>query len=128
MQNNTENKVTVENWGQQVDELADQVKMLALNLALNLARSKDEISELTVLEPEFTKLVNGSVDVIKEVTTILRAFRNEEKMVYSPNSGNLKLDRIETSLNEILTLSKNVLDSINKIKKQKDQVDKYKQD
>ena len=62
-----------EQWCDQVNQLADQVKMLALNLAINLAKSKNEIEDLTVLEPEFTKLVNGSVEIVKEVTMILKA-------------------------------------------------------
>jgi methyl-accepting chemotaxis protein len=110
----------------QVNELADQVKTLALNLAINLARSKNEIQDLTKLEPEFTKLINGSVEVVKEVSAILKAFRNEDKMVYSPRSNSQKLDRIESSLNEILNLSKSVLKSIYEIKRQNRQVDKYK--
>lgn len=119
-----EQNVDGEQWCDQVNQLADQVKMLALNLAINLAKSKNEIEDLTVLEPEFTKLVNGSVEIVKEVTMILKAFKNEEKLVYSANDSGRNFERIEMSLNEILTLSKNVQESISEIKKRNEQMDK----
>jgi uncharacterized phage infection (PIP) family protein YhgE len=117
---------SAEMYSRQINELADQIKTLALNLAINLARSKNEITELQVLEPEFTRLVNGSVEVVKRVSEVLKAFRNEGKMVYSPNSGSERIDRLEESLNEIHDLSKDVLWSIEEIKRQKKQADKYK--
>ncbi len=116
---------TNEEWADQVDNLADQVKMLALNLAISLARTKKESDELKELEPQFTQLINGSVEVIKEVTAALRAFRNEHLIEPPRGDEEHQLTRIEKSLNEIQVLSKRVLESINGIKKQKGQVDKY---
>lgn len=113
-------------WHLQLDELAGQVKVLALNLAISLAKAKNDLKELTVLEPEFTRLINGSVEVIKEITTMLKAFRNEEKMVYTPPSQNEKMDRIEVSLNEILSLSQTVLKTVGEIKKKRGMVDNYR--
>jgi len=119
-------KITARNdkYYDEVSQLADKVKTLSLNLAINLARKKNEASELAVLEPEFTKLVNGSVKVVKEVAIILKAFKNEEKMVYSPSDTDRNLERIEGSLNEILKLSKVVLSSIAEIKDQKNNENK----
>lgn len=114
------------NWHLQLDELAGQVKVLALNLAISLAKAKNDLKELTVLEPEFTRLINGSIEVIKEITTMLKAFRNEEKMVYTPPSQNEKMDRIEVSLNEILNLSQTVLKTVGEIKKKRGMVDNYR--
>ncbi|MCX6826017.1 MAG: hypothetical protein NTV06_01925 [candidate division Zixibacteria bacterium] len=113
-------------WFIEIDELASQVKTLALNLAIGLAQAKNEMSELTYLEPEFTKLINGSVDVIREVMAILKTFRNEDKMVYSPPSNSDKLDRIEVALNEILSLSQGVLKTIADIKNKNRKVDNYR--
>jgi hypothetical protein len=67
--------------------------------------------------------VHGSVEVIKEITAILKVFRNEDKMVYTPPSSANKLDNIETSLNEILNLSQKVLTVITDIKNKKNDVD-----
>jgi hypothetical protein len=109
-----------------IDELANQVKVLALNLAISLAKAKNEAKELVFLEPDFTKLINGSIEVIKEISSILKTYRNEDKLVYSPPSQSDKLDRIETSLGEIYNLSQSVLKTIGDIKKRKGKVDNYK--
>jgi hypothetical protein len=108
----------------QIMQLTAQVKTLALHLALNLARSKQEIKELTVLEPEFTKLVNGSVEIVREVTAILKAFRNEERMVYTSKEIDGNFRRIEMALNEILTLSHTVQEAIVSIKARRNYLDK----
>ncbi len=109
----------------QVNCLTQQVKTLALNLAINLAKSRDDIKDLTFMEKEFTQLIGGTVDVLKEVTQILNVYRNESRMVYDPPSSSDKLDRIEGSLNEILSLSHNILEIIASIKKKNNQVDNY---
>jgi methyl-accepting chemotaxis protein len=109
-----------------IDELANQVKVLALNLAISLAKAKNEAKELVFLEPDFTKLINGSIEVIKEISSILKTYRNEDKLVYSPPSQSDKLDRIETSLGEIYSLSQSVLKTIGDIKKRKGKVDNYR--
>ena len=110
----------------EVEDLTEQVKILALNLALTLAREKKQIKDLTLLEPEFTKLVNGSVDVIKEISEILRALQSDKIAESSSTIKGKNLARIETSLNEILTLSQNVLKAVTSIKNGKRKVDKYK--
>jgi hypothetical protein len=110
---------------EQVDFLAEQVKTLALNLAINLARAKNQAQELTFMEKDFTRLINGSVEVIREIMAILRVFRNQEKMVYDPPSKSGQTDRIEKSLNEILSLSHEIQEVIAGIKNKKKQVDNY---
>jgi methyl-accepting chemotaxis protein len=114
-----------ENLVGQVDNLADQAKMLALNLAITLARKKTEIEDLTILEPEFTKLINNSVNVIREITKILRTFQGKGQSVSKELIEKKNFDHIETSLNEILCLSHNVLKAVRALKEQKDIVDKY---
>ncbi len=115
-----------EDWFAQVDGLANQVKVLALNLAITLAKEKNEVKELAYLEPEFTRLIHGSVEVIKEIAGILRTVRNEDKMVYSPPAESGKLDRIDVALNEILAQSQRILTTIADIKKRRKKVDNYK--
>lgn len=121
--NKAENKAD-EKWVSDVNSMAEQVRILALNLAINLAREKHNIKELNFLEPDFTKLINGSVDVIKEISVILKTVKNEDKMIYAPPSSSEKLDHIESSLNEILNLSRNVLEVITRIKEEGRKVDK----
>ena len=120
------NDTSGENWLGQVETLAEEVKILALNLAISLAKSKEQVRDLKFLEPEFTKLINSSVEVIREINSIVRAFRNEEKMAYAPRRDSRSLDQIESSLNEILGLSRRVLETVSHLKKTKYQVDSYR--
>ena len=87
---------------QQVDALNEQVKALALNLAIYLAKAKGNSEELNRLEPEFMKLINGSVKVVQEVAAIISAAKNSETMIYDVPSGTQRSDRIEMKLNSIL--------------------------
>ena len=87
---------------QQVDLLNEQVKALALNLAIYLAKAKGNSEELNRLEPEFMKLINGSVKVVQEVAAIISAAKNSETMIYDVPSGTQRSDRIEMKLNSIL--------------------------
>jgi len=112
-------------WVNHVNSMAEQVRILALNLAISLAQERDNIRELTVLEADFTELIHGAVEVIKDVTAMLQAYQNEGKMVYSPPASSSNLDHIETSLNEILAMSKNILGIIADIKEGQREVDKY---
>ncbi|MDF1545011.1 MAG: hypothetical protein P1R58_07910 [bacterium] len=86
----------------EVDALNEEVKVLALNLAIYLAKKKDGSEQITRLEPEFMRLVNGTIKVVREISTILNAANNLEKMVYAPPSGRLGKDQIEVRLRAIL--------------------------
>ncbi len=86
----------------EVDALNEEVKVLALNLAIYLAKKKSGSEQITRLEPEFMRLVNGTIKVVREISAILNAANNMEKMVYHPPSGRLGKDQIEIRLNAIL--------------------------
>jgi methyl-accepting chemotaxis protein len=109
-----------------VGTLADQVKILALNLAINLARTKAKAEELTVLEPQFTRLINGSVEAIRELSALLRNLDNRKEAKPKAEMNREKMKKIGDTLNEILDLSQNVHTSISEIKKKSGRVDKYK--
>ena len=66
---------------EQVDDLNEEVKILALNLAIYLARAKGKSDQLNRLEPDFIRLVNGTVKVVQELAAIINAARNLEVMV-----------------------------------------------
>ncbi len=110
----------------QVDDLADQVKTLALNLAITLAREKSKIKDLYILEPEFTQLINKSVGVIREITKILRSLRADKDSSPQALIETEGINRIETSLEEILLISQNVLKDVKALKQRKGSVDRYK--
>jgi hypothetical protein len=62
----------------EVDELNEEVKSLALNLAIYLAKAKNQnpAAGLDRLEPDFIRLVNGTVKVVQEMAGLLTAARS----------------------------------------------------
>jgi len=86
----------------QVDGLSEEVKVLALNLAIYLAKAKSDSEALSQLEPDFIRLVNGTVLVLQEIGRIISAARNAETLVYDVSSGQLRRDQIELRLRSIL--------------------------
>ena len=95
----------------EVDALNEEVKTLALNLAIYLAKAKaNQVSDkINKLEPEFIRLVNGTVKVVQELTYTLNAARNNETMVYELPSGNLEMDNVEFKLQAILKQCANLM-------------------
>lgn len=102
----------------EVDNLGEEVKTLALNLAIYLAKAKAKSNsqDLNRMEPEFIKLVNGTVRVVQEMTLILNAARNMERMIYDVPSGNLDQDRLETRLRSLLGQCGTILQSLTQVK------------
>jgi hypothetical protein len=95
----------------QVDALSDEVRTMALNIALYLAKARSEKGSATLdrLEPEFIRLINGTVRVVSDLTNILNAARNSETMVYEIPSGPQARDHIEQRLQSILSQCKSLL-------------------
>ncbi len=102
----------------QVDYLGEEVRTLALNLAIYLAKVKaaTKTEALNRMEPEFIKLVNGTVKVVQEMTLILNAARNMERMIYEVPSGTLEQDRLEVRLRSVLDQCGSILTSLRQAK------------
>lgn len=98
----------------QVDELSEQVRILALNLAIYLAKAKSKSEELTQLEPDFIRLVNGTVSVLQEIERIVAAARNLETLVYDVPSGQFRRDQIELRLRSIVDQCGRIMTSLGK--------------
>jgi hypothetical protein len=96
----------------QVDAISEEVRLLALNLAIYLAKAKKGNEELNRLEPDFVSLVNGSIKAVQEVGMIINAARNNEALVYDIPSGNLHRDRLEMKLISILNQCGRILSSL----------------
>ena len=109
----TENKLQLL---EQVDSLNDEVKSLALNLALYLAKAKAKTGStpefVSKLEPEFIRLVNGTVKVVQELTLVLNASRNLERHIYEIPSEDLPQDQLEEKLKDIVRQCAAVLNSL----------------
>ncbi len=101
-----------------VDDLNQETKDLAVNLALYLAKAKaaDDSGQLKQMEPDFIRLVNGTVKVVQEMTHILNAARNQEKMVYQLPSGRLTKDHIEARLETIVQQCNRILGTLVQVK------------
>lgn len=95
-----------------VENLNEEVKELALNLAIYLAKRKKDSEQLSKLEPEFIRLVNGAVKVGQELSLIINAAKSNETMVYDVPSGKYKSDQLETKLNSILSQCRQILEEL----------------
>jgi hypothetical protein len=102
----------------EVDYLSEEVKSLALNLAIFLARAKTQAgtSQLTQLEPEFIRLVNGTVRAVNEITAILNAARNIDAMAFPIPSDSVHRDHLEVKLHGILEQCNQVLAALKQAK------------
>ena len=87
---------------EQVDTLNEEVKVLALNLAIYLARTKGHSDKITKLEPEFIRLVNSTVKVVQELAQVIDAARNLEPVPEPINVGGVLKDPLEVRLKLIL--------------------------
>ena len=95
-----------------IDNLNEEVKTLALNMAIYLAKIKNHSSEIHQLEPEFIKLVNGTVKVVQEVSKIINAAQHREKMIFEVPSGKFAADQVEVKLYSILEQCQSILNSL----------------
>lgn len=95
-----------------VENLNEEVKDLVLNLAIYLAKSKKDSDQLSKMEPEFIKLVNGAVKVGQELSIIINAANNRETLVYDVPSGKFHSDHIENKLNSILEQCRQILEEL----------------
>ncbi len=95
-----------------VENLNEEVKELVLNLAIYLAKQKKDSEQLSKMEPDFIKLVNGAVKVGQELSLIINAAKSKEIMVYDVPSGKLQSDRLESKLNLILGQCNQILEEL----------------
>ncbi len=103
---------------EQVDSLNEEVKVLALNLAIYLAKAKSKSDELGRLEPDFIRLVNGTVKAVKELAVVINAARNSEDFKYSENTNNPNHNElIENKLHNILEQCTRILTALSVNKK-----------
>ena len=67
---------------EQVDQLNEEVKTLALTLAIHLAKAKKDgrNQQIIQIEPQFVRLINGAVRVVQELTVILDAAKHRENV------------------------------------------------
>jgi hypothetical protein len=98
----------------QVDALNEEVKVLALNLAIYLAKAKGNSEQLTRLEPDFIRLVNGTVKVVRELAVVINAARNLQQGEDNVSPSAIATDQIEIRLRSILAQCSRILSSLSK--------------
>lgn len=97
---------------EQVDFLNEEIKCLALNVAIYLAKKKSQSRDLSRLEPEFIRLVNGTVKVVQEITILIGAARNSETMSWDVSSGKVAEDLLEIKLRSVLSQCEGIMRSL----------------
>lgn len=97
---------------EQVDALNEEVKGLALNLAIYLAKAKSSSEEINRMEPEFIQLVNGTVKAVQELGVLINAARSQETMIFDVPSGRPGPDHIEIKLRAILDQCARIMASL----------------
>lgn len=103
----------------QVDTLNEGIKVLALNLAVYLAKAKRSSKELAQLEPDFIRLVNGTVKVVQELTAIINAARNQSMGALAGSMGDGEGRPVEDKLRNILDQCHRILTALSDRKEPK---------
>ena len=96
----------------QVDALNEEVKTLALNLAIYLAKNKSRSDDLSRLEPDFIRLVNGTIKIVQDLAVIINAARNMEKMAWDVAAKKTGEDLLEMKLRSILDQCRRVMQTL----------------
>lgn len=98
----------------QADFLTEEVKALALHLAVYVARVKAESSQVSRLEPEFMKLINGTVKVVQELAILIRTAGNADNSNVSPAANSPHSSDLEHRLRTILEQCRSILITLEK--------------
>jgi hypothetical protein len=97
---------------EKADQLNEEVKTLALNLAIYLAKKSKDSEDLSRLEPDFIRLVNGTVKVVQELAVIINAARNQETIAWDAANLKGREDLLEMRLRSILEQCGRILQSL----------------
>lgn len=86
----------------QVEDLNEEVRSLALNLAIYLAKAKAQSRDLDRLEPDFIRLVNGTVRIVQELALLINRARSADGQDLSYPSNSFGQDHVESRLTAII--------------------------
>ncbi len=103
---------------EEVEDLNEEVKTLALNLAIHLAKARTggQSAEVAQMEPQFIRLVNNAVKAVQNLAVVLGAARNQEKMIYELPNVNQTPDQIEFGLRAVLEQCSKIMGSLARAK------------
>ncbi len=88
----------------EVEQLNDELRSMALSLALYLAKAKSDghDEQFAHLEPELIRLVNAAVAIVREVSALLQAAKNMEALAYDEPSGDHHGGALAAQLGDVL--------------------------
>lgn len=106
-----------------IDDIADQTNLLALNAAIEAARAGEQGRGFAVVADEVRKLAERTGKATGEITDMIKGIQSETaEAVQSMGEGAKKVetgrelaDKAGTSLNEIVNMSRQVVDQIQQI-------------
>ncbi len=88
-----------------VEKFSDLMQAMTFELALLLARLKQDqpLHDIHKQEARFLRLINGAVDIVKNVNSLAKAARETDPLVFDPPSGTTTaLDMQMTEITRIL--------------------------
>jgi hypothetical protein len=107
------------------EHLAGEVKLLAINLAVTLARVQNHSLQIRQLEPQFTELIRRANDTAVQVADVAKAFQHQKLMISSiPASSEIitlrgAFDKTEATLNYVLELSNKMVEILTQLQAQR---------
>jgi hypothetical protein len=98
----------------EVERLNEEVRALALNLAVCLARvrAEAESEDLKRLEPKFIRLINGTVKMAQELAGVLNTSRHRDQIDLDMPDEKRRHERIETGLRAIEEQCRHILGAL----------------
>ncbi len=97
-----------------VNRLAEEVRLLSINLAITVAKTQNQEQALKSLGPQFTELIKKAHDTSRQVMDVLHAFQCEKNLISGLPSSSRDIeqrggyDRIEATLNHVCELSRQI--------------------
>jgi hypothetical protein len=85
-----------------------------LNLAIYLAKAKGGNEQLQLLEPDFIRLVNGTVKVVQELAVVIDAARNHDLQSGPTATDKMQAELLEAKLRSILEQCTKIMNALTK--------------
>ena len=97
---------------EKVEHLNEEVKALALNMAIYLAKIKKDSKTISSMEPEFIRLVNSTVKVVQDLTVIIDSAKNPKNGATMGNSTYKLSIHLESKLNSIVSQCQEIIETL----------------